>query len=113
MIDYLTLEAPKRYAQITKIDLDFSGQISKKSHFDSLVLPVVDQITGAIFILFIPSYLFYPNPVIVVLLSDILYINFIIVRKTTPGVNHKYYYKKKPSKPRRYTLKLILFSERA
>ncbi|RNA12806.1 hypothetical protein BpHYR1_039178 [Brachionus plicatilis] len=28
----------KKYAQITKIDLDSSGQKSKKSHLDSLVL---------------------------------------------------------------------------
>ncbi|RNA20593.1 hypothetical protein BpHYR1_013775 [Brachionus plicatilis] len=28
----------KNFAQIAKIDLDFSGQKSKKSHFDSLVL---------------------------------------------------------------------------
>ncbi|RNA36366.1 hypothetical protein BpHYR1_022982 [Brachionus plicatilis] len=28
----------KNFAQITKIDLDFSGQKSKKSHYDSSVL---------------------------------------------------------------------------
>ncbi|RNA42754.1 hypothetical protein BpHYR1_021854 [Brachionus plicatilis] len=31
----------KNYAQITKIDLDFSRQKTKKSHFDFLVLPVL------------------------------------------------------------------------
>ncbi|RNA26523.1 hypothetical protein BpHYR1_050619, partial [Brachionus plicatilis] len=31
----------KNFAQIAKIDLDFSGQKSKKSHFDSLVLLVL------------------------------------------------------------------------
>ncbi|RNA32431.1 hypothetical protein BpHYR1_017500, partial [Brachionus plicatilis] len=38
MKDILIFMLKKNYAQITKIDLDFSGQKSKTSHFDSLVL---------------------------------------------------------------------------